>query len=63
MNERALAGSLRGREGVLLAEIDTEDVVRARFDFDRSGHYARPDVFGPCPGLWTRGVFTRRLAA
>ena len=40
-----LAGPLYGREGVLSAEIDLEDLVRARYDFDPSGHYARPDIF------------------
>ncbi|NOW47732.1 nitrilase [Novosphingobium sp. SG751A] len=40
-----LAGPLRGREGVLAATIDMEDVVRARYDLDVAGHYARPDVF------------------
>ena len=24
---------------------DVDDIVRARFDFDVAGHYARPDVF------------------
>jgi nitrilase len=41
-----LAGPLRGGEGVLLAEIDLDDLARAKFDFDAAGHYARPDVFG-----------------
>jgi nitrilase len=40
-----LAGPLRGGEGVLLAEIDLDEIARARFDFDVVGHYARPDVF------------------
>lgn len=40
-----LAGPLRGREGVLAATIDRDDVVRARYDLDVAGHYARPDVF------------------
>ena len=40
-----LAGPLRGGEGLLVAEVDLADVVRARFDFDASGHYARPDLF------------------
>lgn len=40
-----LAGPLRGTEGILTAEIDLDDVARARFDFDATGHYARPDVF------------------
>ncbi|EJT97776.1 carbon-nitrogen hydrolase [Dacryopinax primogenitus] len=40
-----LAGPLRGREGVLTAEIDLEDCVRGKMDLDVTGHYARPDVF------------------
>ncbi|MEU7381945.1 MULTISPECIES: nitrilase-related carbon-nitrogen hydrolase [unclassified Streptomyces] len=40
-----LAGPLRGGEGILTAELDLDDLTRARFDFDPTGHYARPDVF------------------
>lgn len=40
-----LAGPLRGEEGLLTARIDLEELVRARYDFDVVGHYARPDVF------------------
>ncbi|AGK48934.1 nitrilase domain protein [Burkholderia thailandensis MSMB121] len=40
-----LAGPLRGQAGLVVAEIDTDDLVRARYDFDVVGHYARPDVF------------------
>jgi nitrilase len=40
-----LAGPLYDREGMLLAELDLAEVVRARYDFDVVGHYARPDVF------------------
>ncbi|MFF3499467.1 nitrilase-related carbon-nitrogen hydrolase [Streptomyces sp. NPDC003247] len=40
-----LAGPLRGGEGILTAELDLDDLARARFDFDPTGHYARPDVF------------------
>jgi nitrilase len=40
-----LAGPLYDREGMLLAELDLSEVVRARYDFDVVGHYARPDVF------------------
>jgi nitrilase len=25
--------------------VDTEELVRARYDFDVVGHYSRPDVF------------------
>ena len=41
-----LAGPLRGGEGLITAAVDLADVVRARFDFDAAGHYARPDIFG-----------------
>jgi nitrilase len=40
-----VAGPLRGSEGLLVAEVDLADIVRARFDFDAAGHYARPDIF------------------
>ncbi|TXS48060.1 nitrilase [Streptomyces sp. uw30] len=40
-----LAGPLRDGEGILTAELDLDDLARARFDFDPTGHYARPDVF------------------
>ncbi|NVZ63964.1 carbon-nitrogen hydrolase family protein [Pseudomonas gingeri] len=40
-----LAGPLVGEAGLLVAEIDTAQLVRARYDFDVTGHYARPDVF------------------
>lgn len=40
-----LAGPLFGEEGALVAELDLEDIVRAKLDFDVTGHYARPDIF------------------
>ncbi|MFG3040908.1 nitrilase-related carbon-nitrogen hydrolase [Streptomyces sp. NPDC048330] len=40
-----LAGPLRDGEGILTAELDLDDLARARFDLDATGHYARPDVF------------------
>ncbi|QKW48779.1 nitrilase-related carbon-nitrogen hydrolase [Streptomyces buecherae] len=40
-----LAGPLRDGEGILTATLDLDDLARARFDFDATGHYARPDVF------------------
>jgi nitrilase len=29
----------------LYAELDRDDIVRSKLDFDVVGHYARPDVF------------------
>jgi nitrilase len=43
---KVIAGPLYGKAGVLFAEIDLEDIVRAKLDFDVVGHYARPDIFG-----------------
>jgi nitrilase len=40
-----LAGPLYDQEGTLFADLDLAGVVRAKFDFDVVGHYARPDVF------------------
>ncbi|MEO7348683.1 MAG: nitrilase-related carbon-nitrogen hydrolase [Terrimesophilobacter sp.] len=40
-----LAGPLRDGEGVLIAQIDLNDITRAQFDLDGVGHYARPDIF------------------
>jgi nitrilase len=39
------AGPLFGQEGMLIADLDLARVVEAKFDFDVTGHYARPDVF------------------
>lgn len=41
-----LAGPMSGtQEGLLVAELDLEDCVRAKLVHDYSGHYNRPDVF------------------
>ena len=40
-----LAGPLENEEGLLVADLDLDDVVRGRYDFDVAGHYARPDLF------------------
>lgn len=40
-----LAGPLWGEEGILTAEIDLDEVIRSKLDFDPVGHYNRPDIF------------------
>lgn len=41
-----LAGPMSGaEEGLLIADIDLEDCVRAKLVHDYAGHYNRPDVF------------------
>ncbi len=39
-----LAGPLWDQEGILCAELDLDEIPRARYDLDVCGHYARPDV-------------------
>jgi nitrilase len=40
-----IAGPLERETGLLTAGIDTADLIRARYDLDVVGHYARPDIF------------------
>ncbi len=40
-----IAGPLKDKVGLISAEIDLDEIVKARYDFDVSGHYSRPDVF------------------
>jgi nitrilase len=40
-----LAGPLWEAEGIVVADLDRGAIARSKFDFDVTGHYARPDVF------------------
>lgn len=40
-----IAGPLYDKEGILFADLDLGEIVRAKVDFDVVGHYSRPDVF------------------
>jgi len=51
-----LAAPLYGKEGLVVAEIDLDDLARARYDLDVIGHYARPDVFDLRVDETSRGV-------
>ncbi|GAA4279752.1 carbon-nitrogen hydrolase family protein [Gaetbulibacter aestuarii] len=44
-NGKVLSGPLEAEEGILYADIDLDDIIRAKRMFDVVGHYARPDVF------------------
>ncbi|MDT4963551.1 MAG: nitrilase [Pseudonocardiales bacterium] len=54
-----LAGPATDGEEILVAEIDLDQIVEAKYDFDVVGHYARPDVFrlvvneAPTPAVTT----------
>ncbi|NQY23347.1 MAG: carbon-nitrogen hydrolase family protein [Campylobacteraceae bacterium] len=40
-----IAGPLYNEEGIISAEINLDDIVKARYDMDPTGHYSRPDIF------------------
>ena len=40
-----LVGPMYGEEGILTAEMDLDELVRSRMDFDVTGHYSRDDIF------------------
>jgi len=40
-----VAGPVYGKEEILIADLDLDLIPQSRFDFDVTGHYARPDVF------------------
>lgn len=42
---KIIAGPLWDQEGILYAQLDLNEIVRGRMDFDPIGHYDRPDVF------------------
>lgn len=42
---KVLAGPDFSGETILYAQIDPDEVMKAKYDFDVTGHYARPDVF------------------
>lgn len=42
---KLMAGPLFEKEGILYADIDHREIIKAKMDFDVIGHYARPDIF------------------
>ena len=40
-----IAGPIYGRECIILSDIDLDEIIRGKFDFDVTGHYSRPDIF------------------
>jgi nitrilase len=44
-NGQFLAGPLEADGGILYADIDLQDIIKAKRMFDVVGHYSRPDVF------------------
>ena len=44
-NGEVLAGPLWDQEGILTAEIEIDEVIKSKLDFDPIGHYSRNDIF------------------
>ena len=44
-NGQIIEGPLFDQAGALTAELDLNEIVRSKLDFDPIGHYARPDIF------------------
>jgi len=44
-NGKIIAGPLEAEEGILYADIDLQEIIKANRMFDAVGHYSRPDVF------------------
>ena len=44
-NGQFLAGPLEAKEDILYADIDLQQIIKAKRMFDVVGHYSRPDVF------------------
>ena len=42
---KIIQGPLFGKAGVLMAELDLDEVIQGKMDFDVCGHYARNDIF------------------
>jgi len=42
---KVLAGPIFNEEGILYADLDLEEVIKGKYEFDVAGHYNRPDVF------------------
>jgi nitrilase len=40
-----VAGPLEGETGILVADLELDQVVRSKLDFDVNGHYQRKDIF------------------
>lgn len=42
---KVIAGPVFDREEILFADIDLDEVIKGKYEFDAAGHYNRPDVF------------------
>jgi nitrilase len=40
-----IAGPVYDKECIITADINLDEVIRGKFDFDVTGHYSRPDIF------------------
>lgn len=64
-NGEVLEGPIWDDEALLVADVDLDEIVRWKYDFDVTGHFARPDLFTlnidrtRRPVVVDRGVFPK----
>lgn len=44
-NGDIIAGPIWDEEALLVADVDLDDIIRWKYDFDVVGHFSRPDIF------------------
>ena len=42
---KIIAGPIRNKAEIIFADIDLNEIIKGKYDFDAVGHYARPDIF------------------
>jgi nitrilase len=42
---KIIAGPIRNKTEIIFADIDLNEIIKGKYDFDAVGHYARPDIF------------------
>lgn len=57
---KILAGPNYEGPAILVADLDMDDIARAKYDFDVVGHYARPDIFRLTVDCTSRPAAVRR---
>jgi nitrilase len=57
-----IAGPLHEAEGILYADLESDQATGTRWMFDAAGHYARPDVFQLTVNREPRPMMTERTA-
>ncbi|RYF60953.1 MAG: carbon-nitrogen hydrolase family protein [Comamonadaceae bacterium] len=61
-NGDVLAGPIWDEEAMLIADLDLDEIIRWKYDFDVVGHFARPDIFTLAVDRTPRAAVNNRAA-